>query len=250
MFKKVNQENVEAKLFALSLIYEKEESCRQAFLERIFYTPQEIVAVIDSVSDAPEFRDWIKSVIPAMQCREDDENGIYALIDDIEKDTKEIHSMNKKLFAAHKRHFKERHAEATSQIPKLVEKVKQVDGAGNKIKTVLEHIPASIKESIEKEKERNKELREIRRSGGKKSKTKAPSDEIFILGLGIKISKRQETDQTNPNQGITGNSSTIYSMSMNSSPQRLDDSSYNSSNSRNKNKNGAKTSKQSEVLTL
>ena len=83
--KEVNQEKVEAKLLALSLIYEKEESCRQAFLERMSYSPEEMTAVIDIVSDDPEFRDWIQSVIPAMQCREDDENGIYVLIDDLKK---------------------------------------------------------------------------------------------------------------------------------------------------------------------
>jgi hypothetical protein len=165
MFKKeVNQEKVEAKLLALSLIYEKEESGRQQLLQRISYTPEEIAAMTDSVSDDPEFRDWIQSVIPAMQCREDDDTGIYALINDLKKDTKEIHSMNKKLSAAIKRHAKERHAEATSQIPKLVEKVKQADGFWNKLKVVLKAIPENIKKTIETVKRQNRELREIRRS--------------------------------------------------------------------------------------
>jgi len=189
--KELNQEKVYAKIYALSLIYEKEESCRQQFLERMSYTPEEMTAVLEGASYYPEFQDWIQSVIPAMQCREDDDNDIYALLYLIKKNTGETHEINKKLFAALKRQAKERYKEATSQIPKLVEKVKQVDGAGNKVKVVLEYIPQSMMESIEKEKERNKELREIWRSGGKKSKTKAPSDEIFILGLGMKISKKQ-----------------------------------------------------------
>ena len=191
MFKKeVDTEMVEAKLFALSLIYEKKESCRQQFLERIFYTPEEMEAVLEILSDDPEFRDWVISVIPLMQCREDDNNTIYALIDELKKSTEEIHDMNKQLFAARRRHLKERHVEATSQIPKLVEKVKQVDGAGNKIKVVLEHIPASIKESIEKEKGRNRELSAIRRSRKKSKPMMEPSDEIVILGLRIKLTKK------------------------------------------------------------
>jgi len=200
-------------LLAFSLIYEKEESCRQQFLERIFYTPEEMEAVLEILSDDPEYHDWVKSVIPLMQCREDDQNAIFALIDELKKETEQIHDMNKKLFATHVRHFKERHAEATSQIPKLVEKVKQVDGAGNKVKEVFKYIPASIKESIEKEKERNRELSEIRRSR-RKAKVMEPSDEIVILGLRIKISNKS-------------NASSISSISLQSAPQNLDDFSKN-----------------------
>jgi seryl-tRNA synthetase len=188
MFKKeVNQEKVEAKLLALSLVYEKEESCRQQLLQRISYTPEEMEAVLEILSGDPEFRDWVKSVIPLMQCREDNGNAIYALIDEIKKSTGEIHERDKKMFEMAKRHFKERHEQATAQIPNLVKKLKQTEGAGNKIKVALQSIPENIKESIETTKRQNRELRELRRSGGKKSKTPEPSDEIVILGLRIKI---------------------------------------------------------------
>jgi hypothetical protein len=96
-----------------------------------------------------------------------DGNAIQKVLNILKKNTREVHQTNKKLFAARRRHSKERHAEATSQIPKLVEKLKQTDGTVNKIKVILKYIPASIKESIEKEKQRNREMREIRRKGGK-----------------------------------------------------------------------------------
>ena len=119
-----------------------------------------------------------------------DQNMVQKILNILKKRTKEEHDMNKKLFATHVRHFKERHAEATSQIPNLVKKVKQVDDAGNKVKEVFKYIPASIKESIEKEKERNRELREIRRSRRKSKTIEEPSDEIVILGMRIKLTKK------------------------------------------------------------
>ncbi len=67
--KEVNQDNVYAKLIALSIIYAKEEGCRKEFLERISYSPIEMTAVMDKVCDAG-FRSWIESAIPVMQCRE------------------------------------------------------------------------------------------------------------------------------------------------------------------------------------
>ena len=157
------EDRVQAKLIALRLIYEKEESIRQQFLVRVSYTSEEMAIVLDSVSNEPEFRDWINSVTPLMQQREDFSNDIYSLIDEIKANTIELHERDKKFFSAIKRHTKERHAEATSQIPRLVEKLKQVDGLWNKIKVVFKYIPASLKESIKKERERNRELREIRR---------------------------------------------------------------------------------------
>ncbi len=65
--KGVNQDKVYAKLIALSIIYAKEESCRQKFLERVSYSPVEMTAVMDKVCD-PVFRNWIESAIPVMQC--------------------------------------------------------------------------------------------------------------------------------------------------------------------------------------
>ena len=65
---RVNKERLYAKLLALSIIYEKGESCRKEFLEKITYTRVEINAVLDEVSDF-EFRSWIETVIPVMQYR-------------------------------------------------------------------------------------------------------------------------------------------------------------------------------------
>jgi len=67
--KAVNRDNVYAKILALSSIYEKEESRRRVFLEKITYTPGEMKAVINTVSDDVEFRSWIETAIPVMQCR-------------------------------------------------------------------------------------------------------------------------------------------------------------------------------------
>jgi hypothetical protein len=66
---RLNLDNVYAKLLALSIIYEKEENCRQIFLEKISYTHREIKAMMKVVSDT-EFRNWIVSAISVMQCRE------------------------------------------------------------------------------------------------------------------------------------------------------------------------------------
>ena len=65
-----NMETVCAKILALSIIYEKEESCRRVFLEKMKYTQKEINAIIKAVPDS-KFRNWIESAIPVMQCRED-----------------------------------------------------------------------------------------------------------------------------------------------------------------------------------
>jgi len=186
----VNPESIEAKLLAFSLIYEKEESCRQQFLERIFYTPEEMEAVLEILSDDPEYHDWVKSVIPLMQCREDKENVIFALIDELKKSTLETHELNKKIFDMERRHFKERHEQATSQIPNLVKKLKQTEGVGNKVKVALKSIPENIKESIETTKRQNRELRDLRRSRRKSKPIVEPSDEIVILGMRIKLTKK------------------------------------------------------------
>jgi hypothetical protein len=66
--KTVNRENVFAKILALSIIYAKEESRRQFFLKQISYTPGEMKAVINIVSDDVAFRSWIETSIPVMQC--------------------------------------------------------------------------------------------------------------------------------------------------------------------------------------
>jgi hypothetical protein len=66
--RRINQDNVYAKLLALSIIYEKEESKRRGFLERISYSPREIKAVLDRVCDVA-FRSWIETAIPVMQCK-------------------------------------------------------------------------------------------------------------------------------------------------------------------------------------
>ena len=93
-----------------------------------------------------------------------DENTVKKIYNILKKRTKEQHEINKKLFAAHKRHLKERHIEATSQIPRLAEKVRQTDGFWNKIKVVFIGIFQNIKDSITMVKRQNKELRDIRRS--------------------------------------------------------------------------------------
>ena len=62
---KINQDRAYAKLLALSVIYEKEESCRNEFLEKISYRPKEITVMLDSVPDC-DFRRWVQSVIPVM----------------------------------------------------------------------------------------------------------------------------------------------------------------------------------------
>jgi len=67
--KEINQDTVFAKILALSIIYAKEESSRRVFLERILYSSEEITAVIDAVCDDFEFRSWIQSAIPVMQCK-------------------------------------------------------------------------------------------------------------------------------------------------------------------------------------
>jgi hypothetical protein len=93
-----------------------------------------------------------------------DQNMVQKIYNIVKKRTIEERDRNRKLFAAAMRHFKERHVEATSQIPRLVAQMKQVDGFWNKIKVIFKYIPASIKESIETVKRQNRELREIRRS--------------------------------------------------------------------------------------
>jgi len=93
-----------------------------------------------------------------------DPNMVRKILNILKKRTKEEHEMNKKLIAAAKRHFKERHIQATSQIPNLVKNLKQVDGFWNKVKFILKTIPKNIKESIQLVKQQNRELREIRRS--------------------------------------------------------------------------------------
>ena len=97
--------------------------------------------------------------------------------------------MNKKLVAVVKRHFKERHVQATSQIPNLVKKLKQIDGFWNKVKVILKTIPENIKESIQLVKQQNRELHEIRRSRRKSKPIVEPSDEIVILGMRIRFNQ-------------------------------------------------------------
>ena|GEM_PF-160797 len=92
-----------------------------------------------------------------------DENSVQKILNILKKKTKETYERDKKIYAMQKRHFKERYAESTSQIPKLAEKVRQVDGIGNKIKVVLKSIPQSIKESIEREKQFRAEIREAKK---------------------------------------------------------------------------------------
>jgi hypothetical protein len=96
-----------------------------------------------------------------------DRNMVQKIMNILKKKTKEEHEMNRKLMAAAKRHFKERHVQATSQIPNLAKKLKQTDGFWNKVKVVLKTIPENIKESIETVKRQNKELQEIRNSAVK-----------------------------------------------------------------------------------
>jgi hypothetical protein len=67
--KRINRNNVYAKILALSIIYAKEESRRQVFLKQISYTPGEMKAVINTVYDDVEFRSWIETSIPVMQCK-------------------------------------------------------------------------------------------------------------------------------------------------------------------------------------
>jgi len=69
--KGLNKDKVYAKLLALSIIYSKEESCRQTFLKRISYSPREITAVMKSICD-PDFHNWVEAAIPVMQCRENE----------------------------------------------------------------------------------------------------------------------------------------------------------------------------------
>jgi hypothetical protein len=68
--KAINPDNVYAKILALSIIYAKEENRRRMFLEKISYTPREMTAVISTVGDDFEFRSWIETAIPMMQCVE------------------------------------------------------------------------------------------------------------------------------------------------------------------------------------
>ena len=91
-----------------------------------------------------------------------DRNSVQKILNILKRNTVETHEINKKLFAAHRRHFKERHAEATAQIPNLIKKLKQVDGFWNKVKVVFKYIPQSMMESIKTVKRQNRELRELR----------------------------------------------------------------------------------------
>ena len=65
----VISDKIYAKLIALSMVYEKEESQRQVFLEKISYTRGEIEAVMEEVAGDFEFRNWIHAAIPVMQCK-------------------------------------------------------------------------------------------------------------------------------------------------------------------------------------
>ena len=68
MKSRINKEQIFAKLFALNIIYTKDESCRQVFLKRISYNPLEMTAVLEKIDDL-DFRSWIEASIPMMQCR-------------------------------------------------------------------------------------------------------------------------------------------------------------------------------------
>jgi len=65
--KRLNQDRVYAKLLALSVIYAKEESSRNVFLQRVSYSSDEMTSVMKCVCDSG-FRNWIESSIPMMHC--------------------------------------------------------------------------------------------------------------------------------------------------------------------------------------
>jgi hypothetical protein len=53
--RRLNMDNVYAKILALSIIYAKEESRRRVFLERISYSPEEMTAVMDVMDKERDF---------------------------------------------------------------------------------------------------------------------------------------------------------------------------------------------------
>jgi len=65
--KRLNQDQVYAKLLALSIIYSKEKDCQRIFLQRITYRPREITAVMERICDS-DFRSWVEAAIPVMHC--------------------------------------------------------------------------------------------------------------------------------------------------------------------------------------
>lgn len=82
-----------------------------------------------------------------------DTNPIESVANDLIEGTEEIHGSNKKKYDAHRKTFKERHAEATAPKPGIVEKFVQ-----EKDSFVERHAEATarqpgIKEKFEKEKD-------------------------------------------------------------------------------------------------
>lgn len=62
----MKRDEIYAKLIALSIIYEKDESLRLPYLERITCRSGELEAVLNEVTDI-HFRDWIVSVSPIIR---------------------------------------------------------------------------------------------------------------------------------------------------------------------------------------
>jgi len=83
---------------------------------------------------------------------------IKKVIDRLKENTKNIHKSNNNMFEIRKRHFKERHTQATSGA--LVKKVKQAKGFGNKLKILHE----AAQENVKNEKRRRAELHEAFKS--------------------------------------------------------------------------------------
>lgn len=90
------------------------------------------------------------------------EGFVEKVIDDIKEKTIAIHERDKNLLEIHKRHFRERHKEATTRKPDVFINVRHAKGTGNKIKALMKVIASSAKENAENEKRRRTELRAAR----------------------------------------------------------------------------------------
>ena len=71
----MDKDRLYAKLIALSTIYEKSESCRQSYIERLKFRKGEHQKILNEIID-PQFRQWVKSIKPLLNVNSN-KNKLY-----------------------------------------------------------------------------------------------------------------------------------------------------------------------------
>jgi len=66
----MEKDRLYAKLIALSIIYEKSESCRQPYVERLKFRKGEHQEILNEIAD-PQFRKWVESIKPLLNANSD-----------------------------------------------------------------------------------------------------------------------------------------------------------------------------------